>query len=74
MCLGGGRQFADLTQKHMSLNQPTKLFFSISLLLAILASLVLFTSLSIPLVSTYVTYTLLASWGLLATSCMVKGV
>jgi len=58
----------------MSLNQPTKLFFSISLILAILAVAVLFTSVSIPIVSAHVTYVLLAAYAVLAASCVLKGV
>jgi predicted PurR-regulated permease PerM len=58
----------------MRLNPPTKLFFLISLVLAILACVVLFSSVSIPIVSAYVTYVLLAAYGVLAASCVLKGV
>ncbi len=58
----------------MSLNPPTKLFFMISLLLAVLACVVLFTTVSIPFVSGYATYVLLGAYVVLAASCILKGV
>ncbi len=57
----------------MTLNQPTKLFFTISLLLAILATVALFTSVAIPMISGYATYVLLGAYIVLALSCIVKG-
>ncbi len=58
----------------MSLNAPTKMFFMISLVLAALACVVIFTSVSIPIVSAYATYVLLGAYVVLAASCVLKGV
>lgn len=58
----------------MSLNAPTRMVFLISLVLAILACVVIFTSISIPFVGGYATYVLLAAYVVLAASCILKGV
>lgn len=58
----------------MSLNAPTKLFFMISLILAILACVVIFSTISIPIVSGNAIYVLLGAYVVLAASCILKGV
>lgn len=58
----------------MSLNAPTRLFFMISLLLAVLACVVIFSSIAIPFVSSYSTFVLLGAYVVLAASCILKGV
>ena len=58
----------------MSLNPPTRLFFMISLILAVLACLILFTTVSIPFVGGYGAYLLVGAYAVLAASCILKGV
>lgn len=62
------------TYLKMKLNPPTKLFFSISLVLAILACLVMFTSVTIPVIGSYAVFVLVAAYVVLAASCVLKGV
>jgi hypothetical protein len=58
----------------MSLNPPTRLFFMISLILAIMACVILFTTVSIPFIGAYGTYLLVGAYAVLAASCILKGV